>query len=415
MVTGGAPPRSLGREAREARHTALLDEAAREFNRMGVASASLVEIARRVGLSRGSLYNYCKDREDLAYQTYLRACHLLARSIRTAELVSGSGLHRVETFLKLTLQYDHPPLAVLNEVSFLADDLQREVRKARAGNVAGLGALIQAGIDDGSIRQCHVGLACEAILGVLSWAPLSQTWTQNADETFAIRMASAVPSMILDGLAAEAIPGPTDLQLTDKLNELRTAIERDDRLEDLAKAGSRLFNRRGIDGVSLDDVAAEVGATKGLIYHYFDTKPAFVAFCYSRAFDLFERIMTMAEAEATGLETARLGTALNVMAQLEDVQPLSLGTTYESFSADLRRQFSERTKALTRRSVEIIRRGIRDGTVRNVDMEPIALASAGVFNHLARWLPSNDRPANQATANEISAILLFGLRKRDRG
>lgn len=413
-MVDAAPLRSLGREARAARHAALLDEAAREFNRMGVASASLVEIARRVGLSRASLYNYCRDREDLAHQTYLRACDLVGRSIRTAGLVPGTGLDRVETFLRLSLQYDHPPVAVLNEISFLPDALQSDVRRARAENVANLGALIRGGIADGSIRECHVGLACEAILGVLSWAPLSQTWTQNPDETFAIRMASAVPSLMVDGLATETVSIPPDLELTGKVRELRQAIECDGRLEDLARAGSRLFNHRGIDGVTLDDVAAEVGATKGLVYHHFDNKPAFVAFCYARAFDLFERIMTMAELEPTGIETARLGTALNVLAQLDDLQPLSLGTTYESFSTDLRRQFSQRTNALTRRSVEIIRRGIRDGTMRNVDMEPVALASAGVFNHLARWLPSNDRPANQSTANEVSAILLFGLKKRSR-
>ena len=130
MVAGGAPPRSLGREARAARHAALLDEAAREFNRMGVASASLAEIARRVGLSRASLYNYCKDREDLAKQAYLRACELTARSLRRAALLTGTGLERVESFLRLSLEYDHPPLAVLNEVSFLPEAHQAEDRKS---------------------------------------------------------------------------------------------------------------------------------------------------------------------------------------------------------------------------------------------------------------------------------------------
>ena len=60
--------RSLSDEAREARHRAVLDEATIEFMRSGVSSAELALIARRVGLTRAALYNYCSDRYDLVYQ-----------------------------------------------------------------------------------------------------------------------------------------------------------------------------------------------------------------------------------------------------------------------------------------------------------------------------------------------------------
>ena len=47
---------------------------------------------------------------------------------------------------------------------------------------------------------------------------------------------------------------------------------------------SRLFNRRGIDGTSLDDITAGLGATKGALYHYLDNKTDLVARCHQAGF-----------------------------------------------------------------------------------------------------------------------------------
>ena len=402
----------LRNASRAARHTAVLDEAAQEFNRRGVASARLPELARRLGLSRASLYNYCRDREDLARQCYIRSCDLTEGTLSRAALVPGSGLDRVAAFARLSLEYGRPPIAVLNEISFLPEAHQAEVRSARSKNVAALVNLIEQGIADGSVRPCRARLACETIFGILDWATLSRTWAQISDEMFAIRMAAAIPPMILDGVAANDVVLGRPLALDVRFEDLNAAFGREDRWEELARAGSRLFNARGVDGVSLDEVAAEVGATKGLIYHYFDTKRSFVAFCYQRSFRLFERIMTVSDAEPTALESARTGSTLNILAQLGELQPLSLGTNYEIFNPDQQREFSEATQALFRRSVARIRRGIRDGSIRNMDVEPIALASAGVFNSLGQRLPPSERSDSVSTAIEINDFLLYGIRMR---
>jgi AcrR family transcriptional regulator len=192
----------------------------------------------------------------------------------------------------------------------------------------------------------------------------------------------------------------------------KAGSEKDQRLEALSRAGSKLFNRRGIDGVSLDDVAAEVGATKGLIYHHFKDKPAFVAHCYDRAFDVYDAIMNVAETGQTGLACSQMGLELNIEAQIYDMHPLSLTTGFEIFSEATRRRFSQRTASLVARSVELARRGVKDGSLRPFDLEPAALASAGTFSYLSKWLPpGNNRPAVEI-AGEISRVFLLGLRLR---
>lgn len=402
--------RSLASEARAARHAAVLDEAAIEFNRVGVAGASLSAIAKRVGLTRAALYNYCADRQDLAFQCYARACDLTQADLARAQASGGHGLDRVGAFVRLALEFDHPPIAVLSETASLPDGPRETVRAARRRNVESLKAIIAQGFEDGSIRPCDPDLACQSILGLLSWAPLARTWTDNNDETFAIRMAAAIPPLVIDGVAA---PGAGIPPVTRRLADVvarAPADEKEQRLESLARAGSKLFNHRGVEGVSLDDVAAEVGATKGLVYHHFASKPAFVAYCYERAFDIYDRIMDVAETGETGLECSLLGLELNVEAQLIDLHPLSLTTGFEIFSPAVRRDFAARTNTLAARSVELARRGVKDGTLRAFDLEPVALASAGTFSHLSKWLPPGDNRASAEIAAEVSRFFLKGLR-----
>jgi AcrR family transcriptional regulator len=42
--------------------------------------------------------------------------------------------------------------------------------------------------------------------------------------------------------------------------------------EQILAAGRRLFGERAFDAISIDDIAAEAGVSKGLLYHYFDGK-----------------------------------------------------------------------------------------------------------------------------------------------
>ena len=48
--------------------------------------------------------------------------------------------------------------------------------------------------------------------------------------------------------------------------------EHDERREDLIRFGRELFSRHAYDALSIDDIAAAAGISKGLLYHYFDSK-----------------------------------------------------------------------------------------------------------------------------------------------
>jgi AcrR family transcriptional regulator len=56
----------------------------------------------------------------------------------------------------------------------------------------------------------------------------------------------------------------------------RSRLDTDSRREQLLSAGDELLGRRPYDEVSIEEIAAAAGVSKGLLYHYFPTKKDFV-------------------------------------------------------------------------------------------------------------------------------------------
>ena len=151
-------------------------------------------------------------------------------------------------------------------------------------------------------------------------------------------------------------------------------------------------------------------ATKGLIYHHFDSKAALVAQCLDRAFAIYDRLLDRGERHSSGVERARAGIVLNVQAQLDPAGPMSLtATSYHKLSSEEQARFSVQTNHLLDRSIATMELGNRDGTLRPFEAEPTALASAGTFNFVARWLPAAAAASPIRVAFEVSNLFLHGL------
>ena len=73
-------------------------------------------------------------------------------------------------------------------------------------------------------------------------------------------------------------------EVTDK-SRRRTRRLSDERREELLRAGVELFSARSYDEVSIDEIAAAVGISRGLLYHYFPSKRDFYVAGLRRAAD----------------------------------------------------------------------------------------------------------------------------------
>jgi AcrR family transcriptional regulator len=412
---GGARRRGL--DAGPAREDALLDAAAGEFNLYGVSGASLPRIARAVGLTRAALYYYFESREDLAYRCYLRACATTASDLAAAERDARNGLQRVQGFIRHALDPARAPGVVPSEIARLNEAQRTRVESAHGRNVATLTRFIREGIDDRSIRPCDAEIAAQSIFGMVYWAPLAEEWAEGSGEPVHRRAAQAVTDLVTRGVAADpGRPFACPLDVHAYAFRPKNAFDRGEaaamKVELLTRTASRLFNRRGIDGTSLDQITQELGATKGAFYQYIPDKTALVVECHRRQLQLSTRIVEAAgKAGRNGLERAFFGLHLLVQAFASELSPLAPLTGVEALPAKARAAIRKRGQELAQRYERYNQQGFADGSFRPFDSRTLATVGAGVFSWIPKWRKDGDPRSPRFIADECSALFVRGLRR----
>jgi AcrR family transcriptional regulator len=92
---------------------------------------------------------------------------------------------------------------------------------------------------------------------------------------------------------------------------VRKRLSSEERRATIVEAAGRLFGERGYDATRLDDIAAEAGVTKPILYRHFDTKRALYLALLERHRDDLASFAAMIDAEE-GTGDERLRTVLEV-------------------------------------------------------------------------------------------------------
>jgi AcrR family transcriptional regulator len=96
----------------------------------------------------------------------------------------------------------------------------------------------------------------------------------------------------------------------------RRRLSVEDRRQELIDAALRLFSARGPEAVSVDDIAAEAGASRALLYHYFDNKhDLYLAALRAAADTLLEQLQPPLTGTPPELLDAGLSAYLNYVEQ----------------------------------------------------------------------------------------------------
>ena len=131
-------------------------------------------------------------------------------------------------------------------------------------------------------------------------------------------------------------------------------------------------------GTSIDVVAADVGVTKGALYHHFGSKDGLVEEVYKEA--IRRHAARVMEASASGDGRARLLALVDASARLYSSRTpfYRLLTTLHLEAATNRRHLEDVARRVQRRQrdhmIELVRTGQRDGSIRaDVDAEAVGL------------------------------------------
>lgn len=406
-----------GREASSARER-LLDEAARHLNARGISLASLTEIADSLGVTRPALYNHVEDREDLVFQCYRRSCEIMSARLGEAVADGGDALRIVGSFIDRMLDPDAPEIAALSEVDYLREDRRRTVLGLQAELLDRLRSILSAGSRRGEVRRCAFDVAANVLVGMIQWVQLAPRWSIEIEDVSRDRLRRSMRALLFDGVAfdREGSVLPADIDLSPLAPRILGAFERqplaEAKREAILATASRLFNLKGVDAVSLDEVAAQLGATKRTIYHHLGDKQALIAACYLRAYRIFLFIADRAESHH-GSRVQALAGAIRaaVLANLgADLSPLLPSAGLEVVRPDDRAEVARQSAAMTAAYVKICDDGVAEHSLRELDIDATLLILPGATGWVAKIATSVDESRHGHLANETATLVSIGLR-----
>jgi AcrR family transcriptional regulator len=398
------------------RREQLLDQAARELNSKGISMTSLTAVADKLGFSRASLYYYVEDREDLMFQVYLRSSEIMARRLGEAAQSGSSALQVVGNFVARTLDPAEPELAALSEIGLLDQAARETVLGIFEAVVARLASLLETGARAGNIRSCDFPIVARTIISIIHSVPL------NSPLATALRVSrneiiAAAKDILANGWAADRTRevNPPAIDFSPLLTRPGGLFDRgaqfDAKREKILAAASQLFNRRGVDTTSLDDIAAAVGATKRTLYHYVGDKQTILSACYARTDRIFSFIREQATAQGgTAIDTLiAVLRANSISHQRDDIEPLRSSTGYDALSDAEKVLASERGRVLVQAYRALCREAHNEHSMRDVNRDCLLLFMRGAGSWLAKGLVRGDDPRKAQIAAEIADLLRLGL------
>jgi AcrR family transcriptional regulator len=402
--------------AGKSRREQLLDQAARELNSKGISMTSLTDVADKLGFSRASLYYYVEDREDLMFQVYLRSSEIMARRLEEAAQSGRGTLQVLGNFISSTLDPAEPELAALSEIGLLDQAARETVLGVFEAVVARLASLLEAGAKAGRIRSCDFEIVARTIISIIHSIPL------NSPLAEALRVSrpdivAAAQDILANGWGAdrrrEVNPPPIDFAplLTQSGGLFDRGAQFDAKREKILAAASQLFNRRGVDTTSLDDIAAAVGATKRALYHYVGDKQTILSACYARTHRIFSFIREQAAAQGGCASDTLIAVlrANSISHQRDDIEPLRSSTGYDSLSEAEKVLATQRGRELVQAYRALCREAHNERSMRDVNRDCLLLFMRGAGSWLAKGLVRGDDPRKAQIAAEIADLLRLGL------
>jgi AcrR family transcriptional regulator len=194
--------------------------------------------------------------------------------------------------------------------------------------------------------------------------------------------------------------------------------------QDILEAAAVAFTRNGYDATTIDDIADELRATKGRVYHYYRSKAdIFLDVVLTGIRDLLAEVRPLAEADGDAVERlermVRRHAAMmmtrnafqRVAVQAVEMRRLGQGPRYESLHdiVGMRDEYEQLF-------ADVVAEGQREGALRGTDPRLATKPVLGALNWITVWYDpelAGDDGIGQI-ADEYAEFVVGGLRKGGR-
>ncbi len=188
------------------RRVDILKSAAAAFRRRGYHGASVDEIASALEMTKGNLYYYFRNKEEILF-----ACHeysldvllVLLEDVQAAESTPDVKLRTlVLAFVHLILD-ELQGTALTLDLQALSPPLLRQVIARRDVLDRGLRTIIQDGMDQGLFRPGDPKMVAFAVMGAVNWI---SKWFDPAGAMTSDEIAAAFADYLVGGLVRSSPP-----------------------------------------------------------------------------------------------------------------------------------------------------------------------------------------------------------------
>ena len=206
-MTASGAPRAAAAARSSKRRVEIMRAAASSFRRQGYHGTSVEEIAQALRMTKGNLYYYFEDKEEILYFCHDYSLDLLLDLLKRVRRQERSPQERlrslIEAFVHMILDELHGTALTLDFGALSPPLLARVIRK-RDRFDRGVREILQEGMAKGAFAQGDPKLLSFAILGAVNW--ITQ-WFDPSGPATSAEIGRVFSEYLLRGLRAEAPTG----------------------------------------------------------------------------------------------------------------------------------------------------------------------------------------------------------------
>jgi AcrR family transcriptional regulator len=188
----------------ESRRVEILKTAAAAFRRRGYHGASVDEIASTLSMTKGNLYYYFKNKEEILYACHDYSLNLILNvmaEVRAENIPADEKLRKlIVAFVHLIIDELHSTALTL-DLQALSPSLLKKVIARRDRFDRGLRAIIQEGVHEGLFAPVDTKLIAFAMMGAVNWIP---KWFDPEGAASSARVGETFAAYLLAGLRRAA-------------------------------------------------------------------------------------------------------------------------------------------------------------------------------------------------------------------
>ena len=184
-------------------------------------------------------------------------------------------------------------------------------------------------------------------------------------------------------------------------------------LPSLLAVAVQVFNERGYDGTSMEDLSQRLGIAKAAIYHHVSGKEELLRLALDRALDGLSGVADAArDSQEPAIDRLERLVRGSVAVLHEELPYVTLLLRLRGNTA-VERAALVRRRAFDRLVADLVKQAEADGDIRpDVDPQVTARLLFGLVNSVVEWYRPARRRGPQALADAVCAVAFDGLRVR---